>query len=182
MIPQRHHSLPPKVETSLNANSFTLLLVDDLAANRLLLKRLLERVGYRTVEAADGREALDRYAGKGSRVDLAILDVEMPEIDGVELTRRIRGDDPDFPLIVASGNPTDQMRKDAIGAGADLFLTKPFDFSALLKAISSLLKNRGPRQRRVVDRSAAAASIAGDIRRSAAPNEVTIESSDRLPS
>lgn len=185
MRPQRHHALPPEVESSLNANSFTLLVVDDLPANRLLLERLLERVGYGTAQAGGGEEALARLdpatGSGGAPPDLAILDVEMPGMNGIELTRRIRAVDPEFPLIVASGNPTDEMREKALAAGADLFLTKPFDFPALLRAVRALLTGSGTKFRRGSARSAKspARDRAG---RSSAPNEMSIGDRDRLPS
>ncbi|NNE93873.1 MAG: response regulator [Verrucomicrobiales bacterium] len=143
MTPQRHHTLPPKAQSTFySANSFSILVVDDLPANRLLLKRLFHRVGYATHEAGDGVEALDLLT-VGACPDLILLDVEMPEMDGIEATRRLRDEHGmDVPIIVASGNPSDEMRKAALAAGADLFLTKPFDFPGLLKVIAKLLKDQ----------------------------------------
>ncbi|MCL4107876.1 UNVERIFIED_CONTAM: hypothetical protein GTU68_001193 [Idotea baltica] len=122
-----------------------------MKANRMLLERLLGRIGYHTVEAADGLSALSQL--EACLPDLVILDVEMPGIDGVEVVRRFRESEADdaapLPIIIASGNPSDEMKESALEAGADLFLTKPFDFPVLLSEIRTMLRAR----RTVVDRN-----------------------------
>lgn len=123
------------------ANQFRILIVDDQAPNRLILSRLLNMTGYLTFEATDGQEALDRIATRS--VDLVVMDVEMPNMTGLEAIRKIRElSDPriaTLPVIAATGNPQAESRQELLDSGANAFLTKPFDTRDLLKTIASLL-------------------------------------------
>lgn len=124
------------------ANCFTVMVVDDLSANRVLLNKVLRSAGYAVIEAATGMDALNRLRA-GVPVDLIVTDIEMPEMDGVTFVRAIRGlDDAQskIPVIAASGNADDLMRDEALAAGADLFMTKPFDLGRLRREIGALIR------------------------------------------
>ena len=122
-------------------NQFRVLIVDDQAANLLILSRLLNIAGYLTFEARDGREALNRIATQS--IDLAIMDVEMPNMSGLEAVLQIRKfSDPrlaSLPILATSGNPQPETQQKLLDAGANAFLTKPFDTQLLLKVIADLL-------------------------------------------
>jgi CheY-like chemotaxis protein len=128
------------------SNCFTVLVVDDQLPNRILLRKFLQAVGYAAVEASDGVEALALLEGDhGLRPDLIITDIEMPELSGIPLIQRIRqmdGSVDAVPIIAASGNADPEMQREALQAGADLFLTKPFDLSSLRRDVASLITGK----------------------------------------
>jgi len=137
-----HHSIPPVLPP---ANCFTVLVIDDMLPNRILLGKFLKNAGYAVFEATNGIEALNLLREKAIQPDLVITDVEMPVMDGITLIEQIRHLDSStatVPIITASGNPDEEMRREAIQAGTDVFLTKPFDLKMLQKEIAGLLKAR----------------------------------------
>lgn len=140
MTPRSHRPIPALLPP---ANCFTVLVIDDMPQNRLLLHKFLKASGYAVHEAADGVEALDLLSSQSILPDLIITDIEMPTMDGIALVEQIRIlnlSTAEVPIIAASGNANDTMRREAIRAGSDRFLTKPFDLKALQKEIAALLK------------------------------------------
>jgi PAS domain S-box-containing protein len=120
----------------------TILLVEDEESVREVSSRLLARSGYTVIEAADGREALDIYADRGSDIDVVITDMVMPEIGGRELARRIRNMDPHLPIIFMSGYTDDEeLRRSFLDRGS-AFLEKPFTPELLLSRIRDVISAR----------------------------------------
>ena len=117
----------------------TILAVDDQPANLRLLDAVLSPRGYRVVRATSGEQALELLPSSGA--DLVLLDIVMPGIDGYEVCRRIRSASETAYLpvvmITASGH---QEKTRAIEAGADDFVSKPFDQSELLARVASLAR------------------------------------------
>jgi adenylate cyclase len=117
----------------------TVLAVDDQPPNLRLLEAVLSPRGYRVIMASSGEEALELLPSSGA--DLVLLDIVMPDIDGYEVCRRIRRapETAFLPvvMITASGS---QEKARAIEAGADDFVSKPFDQSELLARVASLAR------------------------------------------
>lgn len=120
----------------------TILVVDDTAVNRRILRAILERAGAVVSEAAGGEEAL-RLVRSGSP-DLVLLDVLMPGMDGLEVCSALKGDSgtSDVPVIVVSslGETADRIR--GLSAGAEDYVTKPFDAGEVLARVATHLRIR----------------------------------------
>jgi UDP-3-O-acyl N-acetylglucosamine deacetylase len=119
-----------------------ILVVDDEEQIRRTLRGVLADEGYEVVEAADGRAALSVMEQSVPR--LAIVDIWMPEIDGVELVRRMREEAPAVPIIVISGHGTIETAVRVVRLGAFDFLEKPFQLDVLLKSVTRALGESGP--------------------------------------
>ncbi|HEX7490090.1 MAG TPA: HD domain-containing phosphohydrolase [Candidatus Limnocylindrales bacterium] len=120
----------------------TILVADDEPSARRLLRRILEPAGYKVLEAATGQEA--RGIAEAEMPDLLILDITMPDIDGVELCRSIKNDPITHltPVIHITGLTTREQRLRALSAGSDEFIGKPFDIEELLIRVRSLLRTK----------------------------------------
>ena len=116
------------------------LVVDDEPGIRLLLRRYLEREGYRVVEAADGAAALTLLAAEP--VDLAVVDVMMPKVDGFELVRQVRATS-DLPVILLTGKGEESARVAGLELGADDYVTKPFSMPELVARVRARLRRPG---------------------------------------
>ncbi len=125
-----------------------ILVVEDDAFSRRLLVQLLANQGYRCVEvAADGHQALDRMRHDG--IDLVLLDIELPQLDGIEVLRRLK-DDPrlsPIPVIVISGVGEVESIVRCIDFGAEDYLSKPFNPVILRARISASLEKHRLRKR-----------------------------------
>ena len=117
----------------------TVLVVDDSDDLREMLRISLARLPYNIVEAADGRAALDAIARQ--RPDIVLLDVELPEVGGFEVCRRLRADPAtaDLKIIMLTAAAQDEDRERALAAGADGYITKPFGLRALIDRLAEEL-------------------------------------------
>ena len=118
----------------------TILVVDDFDDTRLLLRTWLKRKGFRVIEAANGREAVEAASSEGP--DFIIMDVEMPELDGLSATRQIRAIEAlaDIPIVAVSAYGVDEYRSQALDAGCNEYVSTPFEPDELEELIRSLLK------------------------------------------
>ncbi|MEW6427054.1 MAG: response regulator [Thermodesulfobacteriota bacterium] len=118
-----------------------ILLVEDDYINRTLAAQMLTDIGMQVTCAENGRQALDELAA--NRYDLVLMDVQMPEMDGIETTSRIRGreksTDRHMPIIAMTAHAMEQDRRKAIAAGMDGYLTKPIDKKTLLRTLTTHL-------------------------------------------
>lgn len=119
---------------------FTIFIVDDQPANRYTLRELLDSDRYQLVEIAGGREALSR--ARELRPDLVLLDVMMPEMDGFEVTRRMRADPElaEVPIILVTALDDRKSRILGLECGADEFISKPFDAAELRARVRTVTR------------------------------------------
>jgi len=122
------------------AHPATIILVEDEALVREITARVLGRAGYTVLEAQDGEEALQMVRRHAGHIDLVITDVVMARLGGLELARRVAGEQPGLPILLMSGYNSEEMPADDPTIS---FLQKPFTPNALLQTVSALLANAG---------------------------------------
>jgi chemosensory pili system protein ChpA (sensor histidine kinase/response regulator) len=123
-----------------------IMVVDDSLTVRKVTQRLLEREGYRVLLAKDGVDALEHL--QETIPDLMLVDIEMPRMDGFDLTRNIRGNASTqaVPIIMITSRTADKHRNYALDLGVNAYFGKPFQEGMLLAAIAGLLKREMPAQ------------------------------------
>jgi chemosensory pili system protein ChpA (sensor histidine kinase/response regulator) len=116
------------------------MVVDDSITVRKITSRLLEREGYRVLTARDGVDALEQL--KKERPAVMLIDIEMPRMDGFDLTRNVRGDPRtmEIPIIVISSRTAPKHRSRATELGVNAYLGKPYEEGELLKQIAALAR------------------------------------------
>ena len=118
----------------------TILYVEDNSDNRKLVRRVLEVEGYAVVEAKDGAQALEQL--QSEPIDLALMDINMPDVDGYTLTAQIRSM-PRFaglPIVAVTANVMRGDRERSLQAGCDGYIQKPIDIDTLSEQIERFLR------------------------------------------
>ncbi len=115
-----------------------ILLVDDAAFMRMMIKDTLSKNGYTDLhEAADGAQAIEKF--EEIKPDLVIMDITMPNVDGLEALKTIMGKHADAKVVMCSAMGQESMVIEAIKSGAKDFIVKPFKPDRILKTVSSIL-------------------------------------------
>jgi len=119
-----------------------ILYIEDEPGNRLLVRRILEAEGFDVEEAADGVTGLEMAADMRQDLDLILLDINLPEIDGYELAKRFRNTPglQDIPILAVTANVMHGDRKRTLDAGCDGYIQKPIDVDQLPHQIKAALK------------------------------------------
>jgi CheY-like chemotaxis protein len=116
----------------------TVLVVEDFEDNRFMMRRLLEMSGYRVVEAVNGNQAVESAASV--RPDIILMDLSLPQLDGLAATRRIRSqeDSRKVPIVAVSAHDSADFHAEALAAGCNEYVTKPIDFDQLVQLLDRL--------------------------------------------
>jgi two-component system KDP operon response regulator KdpE len=123
----------------MNANPLKVLVVDDEPPIRKLLRMGLGTQGYQTLDAPNAKAALELMA---SKPDLVILDLGLPDMQGLELLRQIRARKDNVPIVVLSSRGDEVAKVEALDSGADDYVTKPFGMEELLARIRTALRHQ----------------------------------------
>ncbi len=115
-----------------------ILVVDDELEIVRVVRSYLERAGYQVVTATNGREAL--FVARHERPALVVLDLQMPEMDGLEFTRRLRAEQPDVAIIMLTARVEEMDRVLGLELGADDYVTKPFSPRELVARVRAVLR------------------------------------------
>lgn len=116
--------------------SRTALVLEDTDANRIFFERLLTQAGYEVISASTGREAFALTSGLAD-LPLAVVDMQMPDISGLDMTARLRHQFPDSCIIVATMHDEYSLIASAVERGCNVFLVKPHGFMELFKRLTS---------------------------------------------
>ena len=120
----------------------TILLVDDDYLVRMSTKKVLKAIGYEVLSAGGGKEAVELYEQRKDEIDLVLLDVIMPEMDGIETYERLEQIEPNVKVLIMSGYSTDDIGKKLIALlerDRCGFLKKPFSLQVLKESIMRIL-------------------------------------------
>ena len=111
-----------------------ILIVDDAPVNRKLLRNMLEAEGYEVLgEAENGKEGYEKFFDLSPAI--IILDISMPEINGIDLLKLIKNHDPQAKVVMLSASSESEKKEEAAQHGADEYVTKPYSKTAILGAI-----------------------------------------------
>lgn len=115
-----------------------ILIVDDAAFMRMMIKDILSKNGYTVAgEAENGKVAVDKY--NEVKPDLVLMDITMPEMDGIQALKAIKGNDPNAQIIMCSAMGQQAMVIEAIQSGAKDFIVKPFQAERVLEAVKKVV-------------------------------------------
>jgi CheY-like chemotaxis protein len=118
----------------------TVLVVEDFEDNRFMMRRLLEMSGYRVVEAVNGKQAVEQATSE--RPDLILMDLSLPQLDGLAATRQIRAHDGmgKVPIVAVSAHDSADFHAEALAAGCNEYVTKPIDFDQLVQLLDRMTR------------------------------------------
>ncbi len=122
-----------------------ILIVDDDENIRKVLMTILEDEGYTVESAGNAKNAIEKT--KRSFYNLALIDIRLPDMEGIELLSKIREPVPKMRKIIITGYPTLQNAMEAVNKGADAYILKPFDMDKVLKTIKEQLKKQEEEKR-----------------------------------
>lgn len=118
----------------------SIMVLDDVEDAGAMIKRILERKGHFVAVFTEERDALAHV--QDQNVDIAILDIKLKKISGVEVLRQIKEECPDTDVVMLTGYPTLETAKEAMGYGAREYLVKPIDKNELEEKIAGILESR----------------------------------------
>ena len=122
--------------------SATILYIEDNCDNRLLVRRVLEAEGYRVIDAEDGLAGMDFV--QSETPDLVLMDINLPELDGYEVTKRLKQSPSmaNVPVIAMTANVMKGDREKTFAAGCDGYIPKPIDIDSLPNQIAKFLRKK----------------------------------------
>ncbi len=122
----------------------SILVADDELRMRKLVKDFLKQKNYHIIEAEDGEQALNKFSENQNKINLVILDVMMPKLDGWSVLRQIRQMDKNVPIIMLTARAEEQDELFGFELGVDEYITKPFSPKILVARVEAILKRTNP--------------------------------------
>ena len=132
-------------------NNITILVVDDESRMRKLIKDFFKQKNYNIIEAEDGEIALKAYNANKEKINLILLDVMMPKLDGWSVLRQIRQDNKNVPVVMLTARSEEQDELFGFELGVDEYITKPFSPKILVARVEAILKRTMKEERELKD-------------------------------
>ena len=126
-------------------NDLTILIVDDEERMRKLIKDFLVQKNFNILEAEDGEKALKVYSENKNKINLILLDVMMPKLDGWSVLRQIRQENKTLPIVMLTARGEEQDELFGFELGVDEYITKPFSPKVLVARVEAILKRTSPK-------------------------------------
>lgn len=133
---------PPAPAPTPSRGSGTILVADDESIVRTVTRRVLQRAGYKVIEAEDGQAAIELFRAHRGELLAIVLDLTMPVVSGHEALSQIRALDPTIPVLVTSGFSEEALAHGITTGRETAFLQKPFNPTALISALEELCRSR----------------------------------------
>lgn len=119
-----------------------ILVVEDSPTNQKIACKILEKIGYRSIVAEDGQQALDKLQAQRQEIALILMDCRMPVMDGLQATQAIRAQGDDIPIVALTANNSEEDRAACLQVGMNEFLAKPINKQKLKTVLQTLIKNQ----------------------------------------
>jgi two-component system cell cycle sensor histidine kinase/response regulator CckA len=132
-----------EIESRPEGGKETILVVDDEETIRLLVRDILEEIGYNVVSAGDGIQAVEIYRGRSAEIDLVILDMTMPGMGGRETFEKLKELNPGVRTILSTGYSEDERARQMLAMGVKAFVQKPYRIDDLASAVRRILDSPG---------------------------------------
>ena len=132
-------------------NDLTILIVDDEERMRKLIKDFLVQKNFNILEAEDGEKALKVYSENKNKINLILLDVMMPKLDGWSVLRQIRQENKTLPIVMLTARSEEQDELFGFELGVDEYITKPFSPKVLVARVEAILKRTSPKTKELKD-------------------------------
>lgn len=132
-------------------SDITVLVVDDESRMRKLIKDFLSQKQYKILEAGDGEEALKVFEENQNSINLILLDVMMPKLDGWSVLRQIRQENKELPIIMLTARGEEQDELFGFELGVDEYISKPFSPKILVARVEAILKRTGKNEKEIKD-------------------------------
>lgn len=127
-------------------NNIHILCVEDDAMNQMIVKTLLRNLGFKKISmAGDAKEAISLLEIPNTDINFILMDLGLPDISGIELTKKIRQSHwavKDIPIVALTGNDADVAKEDSLAAGMNDFLTKPINVERLKNILETLIEKK----------------------------------------
>jgi CheY-like chemotaxis protein len=132
------------MQNKMNKNKGTILIAEDNPTNMKLLRDILNFQGYEIIETYDGKSAVEQIKQNKDKIDLILMDLQLPEMDGIEVIKLVKSDDSTkhLPVFVISAHAMESDMRKALKAGCNNYITKPINLEDFIGKINAFFRHK----------------------------------------